>query len=112
MGDGRGYFILDNVFREVGLVATRCLVPSLGTEVIAKLAHIPSASAVVATVDQAAVFVPLVYGDKKVFFAEGDHYIVIIQPYFRGDRTDIGKEGGEVGDDIISFPFPELVPED
>ena len=70
VGDGGGYFVLYNVFSQVRLVATRCLVPSLGTEIIAEFADIFSPSAMVATVDQVTVFVPLVYRNKEVFLAQ------------------------------------------
>ena len=109
--DRRGDLVFNNVLLQHRLVATRSLVPTLGTEIVAELAHVAATAAVVASEEQPAPLVPLIDGDEEVFLAQRHAHVVIVHAYLDRTVTQVDEQRVDLRQDVVSLAAHELVAE-
>ena len=108
MSNGTRHFVLDQIALAVGLVASRPLVPSLCSEIIAELRDIAAPAAVITTVDHAARFMPVEDRFEKSLLGKLNHNVCIIEAYLRGSCVAIDEQECQLRPHIIALALQKF----
>lgn len=107
----RGYLIFHDVALQEGLVAAGSLVPALGAEIVAELAHIAPAATVVAAEDEATLLMPVVERLEEILLAERHAHVVVVHAYFGCIVAEVEEEGVDYGHYVVGLAAAELIAE-